>query len=67
MCSKPESLDEILAQQEESAKMELFHQALLALGLVKTIKTPRASAAGQRRLIEVKGKPLSETIIGERR
>jgi hypothetical protein len=62
-----ERLDERFAQQAEAAKMEAFHQALLASGLVKTIKTPRASAAGPRRLIEVKGKPLSETIIEERR
>jgi len=59
-------LDERLGQQEAAAKAQGFHQALLVSGLVTTIKAPRAGAAGQRRLIEVKGKPLSETIIEER-
>lgn len=60
-------LDERLAGAEEATKVQAFHRALLASGLVVALKAPRASAAGQRRLIEVQGKPLSETIVEERR
>ena len=60
-------LDEMLAQQEEAAKMNAFHQALLAAGLVKSINTPLTTSNADRRLIQVKGKPLSETIVEERR
>jgi hypothetical protein len=61
------TLDEILAEQDEAAKRDVFHRALQAAGLVKTIRTPRVTATADRRLIQVKGKPLSETIIEERR
>ena len=60
-------LDEMLVQPEEETKLETFHQALFVSGLVKTFKTPPATNATKRRLIEVKGKPVSETIIEERR
>jgi hypothetical protein len=60
-------LDQGMAQQDESAKMQAFHQALRASGLVTRIKTPSAGASRPRRLIVVKGKPLSETIMEERR
>lgn len=60
-------LDERLARPEEAAQVQAFHRALLASGLVVALKAPRASAAGPRRLIEVQGKPLSETIVEERR
>jgi len=60
-------LDEILAQQEETEKINAFHKALLTSGLVKTVKTPRSTTAADRRLIHVKGKPLSATIIEDRR
>ena len=61
------SLDQRLAVQDEAARMEAFHQALIKSGLVTAIKPPTAAEIGERRLIEVKGKPLSETIIEERR
>ncbi|MBM3236795.1 hypothetical protein FJZ31_10940 [Candidatus Poribacteria bacterium] len=60
-------LDEILVQQEEAAKMDAFHRALLAAGLVKSINPPLTINVADRRLIQVKGKPLSEMIIEERR
>lgn len=60
-------LDEMLAQQEEAAKMDAFHQALMVAGLVKAFHTPRATSIADSRLIQVKGKPLSETIVEERR
>lgn len=60
-------LDEASVQQEETTKMDAFHQALLAAGLVKSIKKPRTISIIDRKLIQVKGKPLSETIVEERR
>ena len=60
-------LDEMLAKQEEGAKIEAFHKALLSAGLVKSIKTQPTIGTSDRRLIKVKGKPLSETIVEERR
>lgn len=45
---------------------EEFHAALLASGLVKAIKPPRTTPVGERRLMRVKGEPLSETIIENR-
>ncbi len=56
-----------LGPQAESPKRESFHQALLASGLVKQIRPPRRDRDAQRRLIEVQGQPVSETIIAERR
>ncbi len=60
-------LDEMLLQQEEVTKIEAFHQALLAAGLIKVINTPNPTHTTERQLIHVKGKPLSETIIEEHR
>jgi hypothetical protein len=56
-----------LMPQEEDQKRTTFHQALLASGLVKQLKPPRHDEDTQRRLIEVQGKPVSETILEERR
>ena len=62
-----ERLDKMLPRDEEEQKMEALHRALVASGLVKEIKTPRGDTPTERRLIEIQGKPLSETIIEERR
>lgn len=60
-------LDERIGQQREGEnKIQAFHQSLLASGLVTANKAKQPGDAGKRRLIEVKGKPLSETIIEER-
>lgn len=56
-----------LVPQAESSKRETFHQALLVSGLVKQIRPPRQYEDAPRRLIEVQGQPVSETIIAERR
>ncbi|MBM4048160.1 MAG: hypothetical protein FJ279_23910 [Planctomycetes bacterium] len=60
-----ERLERSMAQQDEAAKIKTFHQALLAAGLVKTIKRPLPDRSGPRELIKVKGKPLSETILND--
>ena len=54
---------------EERAAEEEFQRRLVAAGLLKEVKRPLrdAQAFRNRRLIEVKGRPLSETIIEDRR
>jgi tetratricopeptide (TPR) repeat protein len=54
-------------QTSEENKRLAFHQALLASGLVKQIKQPSRNPQSVRQLIQVQGKPISETIIEERR
>jgi hypothetical protein len=56
-----------LGPQAEFPKRETFHQALFASGLVKQIRPARHDRDAQRRLVEVQGRPVSETIIAERR
>jgi len=58
-------LDDALA--EKSEKEEAYHRALLASGLVKRIARRTEPDTSERRLIEVQGEPVSETIIRERR
>ena len=59
-------LRKLLGQQDEADNLAVFHQALLSQGLVKEVKKPDVTATIERQLIEVKGKPVSETIIEER-
>jgi DNA gyrase/topoisomerase IV subunit B len=56
-----------LADKEEAAQRSTFHEALLASGLVKQIKEPAYRQQTKQRLIQVQGKPVSKTIIEERR
>ena len=57
----------LLKEQDEADKLEVFHQVLLSRGLVKEVKKPHVTATIERQLIEVKGKPVSETIVEERK
>ncbi len=57
----------LLKEQDEVDKLEVFHQVLLSRGLVKEVKKPHVTDTVERQLIEVKGKPVSETIIEERK
>ena len=45
----------------------LLQKRLLAKGLIREIKPPRVNRIGDFKPIEVKGEPISETIIRERR
>jgi len=54
-------------QKYLAVKQAAFHQALIDSGLVKQIKHPAYEPITERRLIQVEGKPVSETIIEERR
>jgi hypothetical protein len=52
---------------DEESRLAAFHQALLGAGLVKRINPQRRGEKPRFQLIQVLGKPLSETIIEERR
>lgn len=62
-----QAIQRYLADKEETPQQATFHQALLASGLVKQLKQPSYTRQTERRLIQVQGKPVSETIIEERR
>lgn len=70
----PEELNQLnqtiqkhLADKDKLRTRAAFHQALLESGLVKQIKRPCYDLISERRLYKVEGKPVSETIIEERR
>ncbi|MCS7220603.1 MAG: hypothetical protein N0A15_04770 [Anaerolineae bacterium] len=52
---------------EETRRRQAFYQASLAYGLVRYIKMPSPVDVPERRLAQVRGKPVSQTIIEERR
>jgi hypothetical protein len=54
-------------ESQETVEEERFLNALLASGLVKEIKRPPRDSKIERPLVPIQGKPLSETIIEERR
>ncbi len=55
-------------QGDERQREELFKQELVKAGLLTAIKRPvDRPAQGERKLLQVEGMPLSETIIEERR
>ena len=60
-------LRKLLKAQDEADKLGVFHQVLLSQGLVKEVKKPLIRNKTERQLIEVKGKPVSQTIIEERK
>ena len=60
-------LRRLLKEQDEADKLEVFHQVLLSKGLVKEVKKPPVTDTIERHLIEVKRKPVSQTIIEERK
>ena len=62
-----QAIQRYLAEKEETTKRPTFHKALLASGLVKQLKQPSYTRQIERQLIQVQGKPVSETIIEERR
>ncbi len=62
-----QTIQNYLADKEETVKQAAFHQALIDSGLVKQIKHIAYESINERRLIHVEGKPVSQTIIEERR
>jgi hypothetical protein len=71
---KPEELQRVqqavqarLGQKRYPPGEEQFLQALLDAGIIREIKPPRTTPVGERRRIQASGKPVSETLIEERR
>ncbi|RKU22630.1 hypothetical protein C6500_03780 [Candidatus Poribacteria bacterium] len=60
-------LRKLLRAQDEADKLGVFHQVLLSKGLVKEMRKPHVTDTTERQLIEVKGKPVSQTIIEKRK
>lgn len=56
-----------MKEQDEADKLEVFHQVLLSKDLLKEVKKPHVADTIERQLIEIKGKPISQTIIEERK
>jgi hypothetical protein len=53
--------------QHQTAPQADFLQTLLASRLTQQIKYPTSHQSIERRLVEIQGKPISETILEERR
>jgi hypothetical protein len=72
---KPEELRQVdrairetlLSSNEASRQREEFHSALLASGLVKRISWSSSTSLRKPLQLRVEGKPISETVIEERR
>ncbi|XGV97071.1 MAG: hypothetical protein ACAF41_30665 [Leptolyngbya sp. BL-A-14] len=62
-----QTIQQYLAERQRSNAQSAFHQALVDSGLVKQVKHPSNDSTTQRRLIHLQGKPISETIIEDRR
>lgn len=66
--SEQKQISDSLSEQLSEDSIELrLQQALFEKGLLREIKTSRRSKLGNFKPIKIKGKPLSETLIEERR
>ena len=61
-----QAIQRYLVEQEQVTQRATFHEALLTSGLVKQLKQPAYNQQTEQQLIQVQGKPISETIIEER-
>lgn len=62
-----QAVQQRLAPVQLSQDREAFRRALLSSGLIKAIKPTRRTSGEARSMMEFAGKPISETIIEERR
>lgn len=62
-----QAIQSYLTDKETAAKRAIFHQALVETGLVRQIKHPISEPKTRQDLIQIQGKPVSQTIIEERR
>ena len=60
-------VEDRLKPDSSSDEEELFLQALLQAGLITEIKRPNRTKKRDQQPVPIKGRPLSETIIEERR
>jgi hypothetical protein len=56
-----------LQPTDEADKLRAFYNSLLSSGLIRQLKQRSVAQQIKRSLIEVQGKPISTTIIEERR
>jgi hypothetical protein len=56
-----------LAPPIATSDQTAFRQALVASGLVRQLKNPAAKSIGDRAVIQVQGKAISQSILEERR
>lgn len=61
------AVQERLVPPQRTQKRRAFYRALRTSGLVRRIKTRPSSDIVPRRLVQVQGPPVSQTIIEERR
>ncbi|MCU0568405.1 MAG: hypothetical protein MUF49_17630 [Oculatellaceae cyanobacterium Prado106] len=61
-----QALHEYLGNNAITAEQIALHQALIASGLVRQVKQPIDPSVTRLPLIDVQGKPVSQTIIEER-
>lgn len=52
---------------QKNSQQSVFHEVLIASGLVQQIKHPSSDPSTKRHLIQIQGKGMSETILEERR
>ncbi len=62
-----QAIHSYLSDKETIANKAAFHQSLIESGLVKKIKKPAFDLRTPQQLIPIQGKPVSQTIIEERR
>lgn len=62
-----QAVQQYLVAKSLTARRTVFDQVLLDSGLVDQLKQPHYRQETEQQLIKVQGKPLSETIIEERR
>lgn len=62
-----QTVQKYLDKKEGNVKQGAFHKALINSGLVKQVKHISYEPIAERTLIKIEGKPVSETIIEERR
>ncbi|MDY7008449.1 MAG: hypothetical protein SWX82_32150 [Cyanobacteriota bacterium] len=62
-----QTIQKYLINKKGLDRQDAFHKSLINSGIIKQIKLPSYKPITERRLIQIEGKPISETIIEERR
>jgi len=61
------AIQERLTPEQQACNRQAFYEALRASGLVRRLKTRPPAELSERRLVRVRGQPVSQTVIEERR
>ncbi|GGA09817.1 hypothetical protein [Okeania sp. KiyG1] len=62
-----QKIKQYLTKRNGLDPQDAFHKSLINSGIIKKIKTPSYKPITERQLVQIEGKPISETIIEERR